>query len=31
VIVFYFANKWFIDRRPIVEGAVATTSRTGCW
>jgi len=25
VIVFYFANKWFINRRPIVEGAVATT------
>jgi len=25
VIVFYFANKWFIARRPIVEGAVATT------
>ena len=23
VIVFYFANKWFIARRPIVEGAVA--------
>jgi GABA permease len=25
VIVFYFANKWFIARRPVVEGAVATT------
>jgi GABA permease len=25
VIAFYFANKWFISRRPIVEGAVATT------
>jgi GABA permease len=25
VIVFYFANKWFIGRRPIVEGAIATT------
>ena len=25
VIAFYFVNKWFISRRPIVEGAVATT------
>jgi GABA permease len=25
VIAFYFVNKWFISRRPIMEGAVATT------
>lgn len=23
VIAFYFANRWFIGRRPVVEGAVA--------
>jgi GABA permease len=25
VVLLYFANKWFIARRPVVEGAVATS------
>ena len=31
VLVFYFANKWFIARRPHVEGAAPRPSRAGCW